>query len=208
MSVRKGALGQNSLHRSLGTPQWRGQAPHRGGGILPNEAAPAWSARSYRENDKSSVQRARYMTLETIAPLRDDPRRDRRSISILATVAPRRSCGSCRRVRRSRHVSAVCRDCRAATCAAPPNSPAAAAQQPQDPVHTRLPERPHLPLSLDREGSPPLVRFFLRFHHLLKWRGMRSRLGCAASPKRCHAASMVGATPIRPVRGMGTQWRQ
>jgi hypothetical protein len=30
MSFPKGASGRNSLHRSLGTPQWREQAPHRG----------------------------------------------------------------------------------------------------------------------------------------------------------------------------------
>ena len=40
------------------------------------------------------------------------------------------------------------------------------------------------------------------------WRGIRPRLGCAASPQRGHAASVGDATPLLPVRGMGTQWRQ
>jgi hypothetical protein len=53
--------------------------PHaeNGGGlgrIFPNEAAITRLAGDIlrEQNDESSVQRARYMTLETIAPLRDD----------------------------------------------------------------------------------------------------------------------------------------
>ena len=44
-------------------------------GIFPNEAAIVWlvGAILLEQNDEWAVQRARYMTLETIAPLSDDP---------------------------------------------------------------------------------------------------------------------------------------
>ena len=46
-------------------------------GIFPNEAAVTRliGALLLEQNDEWAVQRARYMTLETIAPLSDDPRR-------------------------------------------------------------------------------------------------------------------------------------
>ena len=60
----------------------------------------------------------------------------------------------------------------------------------------------------DREDFFTLYAFSYDSITYLEWRNMRPRLGCAASLKRRHAASVVGARPIRPVRGMGTQWRQ
>ena len=44
-------------------------------GIFPNEEAITRlvGAILLEQNDERAVQRARYMTLETIAPLRDDP---------------------------------------------------------------------------------------------------------------------------------------
>jgi transposase-like protein len=44
-------------------------------GIFPNEDAvvPLVSAILLKQNDEGAVQRARYMTPETIAPLSDDP---------------------------------------------------------------------------------------------------------------------------------------
>jgi len=44
-------------------------------GIFPNEAAVTRliGALFLEQNDESAVQRSRYMTLETIAPLSDDP---------------------------------------------------------------------------------------------------------------------------------------
>jgi len=53
--------------RSSGVPMWVG--------IFPNEAAIVRlvGAILIEQNDEWAVQRARYMTLETIAPLSDDP---------------------------------------------------------------------------------------------------------------------------------------
>jgi hypothetical protein len=44
-------------------------------GIFPNEAAITRlvGAILFEQNDEWAVQRSRYMTLETMAPLRDDP---------------------------------------------------------------------------------------------------------------------------------------
>ena len=54
------------MARSSAAPRWVG--------ILPKEAASTRlvAAILLEQNDESSVQRTRYMTLETIAPLRDD----------------------------------------------------------------------------------------------------------------------------------------
>jgi transposase-like protein len=53
-------------------------------GIFPNEAAimRLVGALLLEQNDEWAVQRARYMTLETIAPLSDDP-----AVSLPAVVA-------------------------------------------------------------------------------------------------------------------------
>lgn len=53
-------------------------------GIFPNEAAITRlvGAILLEQNDEWAVQRARYMTLETIAPISDDP-----SISLPATAS-------------------------------------------------------------------------------------------------------------------------
>jgi hypothetical protein len=52
-----------------------GQAAHRGRRHLPHEAAitRVVGAILLEQNDEWAVQRARYMTLETIAPIADDP---------------------------------------------------------------------------------------------------------------------------------------
>ena len=70
----QGAPRQDPLDQSLGASQRRDQAPHRGGRHLPNAAAITRlvGAILLEQNDQWAVQRARYMTLETIAPLRDD----------------------------------------------------------------------------------------------------------------------------------------
>jgi hypothetical protein len=57
---------------------WRDQAAHRRGWhlpIFPNEDAITRlvGAILLEQNDEWAVQRVRYMTLETIAPLSDDP---------------------------------------------------------------------------------------------------------------------------------------
>ena len=56
-------------------PQRRDQAPHRGRRHLPQRDAIVRlvGAILLEQNDEWAVQRARYMTLETIAPLSDDP---------------------------------------------------------------------------------------------------------------------------------------
>jgi hypothetical protein len=55
--------------------QRRDQAAHRGGRHLPNEAAITRlvGAILLEQNDEWAIQRSRYVTLESVAPVRDDP---------------------------------------------------------------------------------------------------------------------------------------
>ena len=52
-------------------------------GILPNDAAITRliGALLFEQNDEWAVQRARYMTLESMAPLSDDPRISQRVVA-------------------------------------------------------------------------------------------------------------------------------
>lgn len=65
------------------TPQRRTQTPNRRRWHLPHEGAiiRLVGAILMEQNDEWAVQRARYMTLETIAPISDNP------IVILSAVA-------------------------------------------------------------------------------------------------------------------------
>jgi hypothetical protein len=62
------------MDQFAGTAQRRGQTPHRCCRHLPNEEAiyRLVGAILLEQNDEWSVQRARYMTLETIATLSGD----------------------------------------------------------------------------------------------------------------------------------------
>ena len=67
----EGSSAKNPLHQSVGTPQQRDQAPHRCRRHLPQrrcDHAPHRRAAA-QQNDEWAVQRGRYMSLETIAPL-------------------------------------------------------------------------------------------------------------------------------------------
>jgi hypothetical protein len=83
---------QTALDQTHRAPQRQDQAADRGG-IFPNENAIVRliGAILLEQNDERAVQRARYMTLETIAPLSDDP-----TVSLPAMPA------SCRRTRVTR----------------------------------------------------------------------------------------------------------
>ena len=69
------APGDFALGRGGLAAQRRDQAADRGGRIFPNEDAIVRfiGAILLEQNDEWAVQSARYMTLETIAPLSDDP---------------------------------------------------------------------------------------------------------------------------------------
>src|SRR3954464_3415081 len=73
--VPRPASGEAALDEPAGAPQRRDQAPDGGRGIFPNEAAITRlvGAILLEQNDEWSVQRARYMTLETMTGLSDDP---------------------------------------------------------------------------------------------------------------------------------------
>jgi hypothetical protein len=65
------ASGQAALHQSDRTPRRRDQAAHRGRRHLPRRDRPSGVSSEHillEQNDEWAVQRARYMTLETIAP--------------------------------------------------------------------------------------------------------------------------------------------
>jgi hypothetical protein len=66
---------ETPLHQSARTPQRRDQAPHRGRWHLPNEPAITRlvGAILLEQNEEYAVQRARYITLESIAPVGNDP---------------------------------------------------------------------------------------------------------------------------------------
>jgi putative transposase len=66
---------QAALDQSARASQRRDQAAHRSGRHFPNEDAIVRlvGAILLEQNDEWAVQCARYMTLETIAPMRDDP---------------------------------------------------------------------------------------------------------------------------------------
>ena len=74
---------KDALNQPARTAQRGGLATHRRRGIFPNEDAiiRLVGAILLEQNDEWAVQRARYMTLETIAPLSDN------SIVSLAAVA-------------------------------------------------------------------------------------------------------------------------
>jgi putative transposase len=63
------------FHQPAQTPQRRDQAPHRGCRHLSQRDRhhPLVGAILLEQNDEWAVQRARYMTLETIAPVSDNP---------------------------------------------------------------------------------------------------------------------------------------
>ena len=69
------ALVEDPLNQWPRTAQWRGQTPHRGRRIFPNDDALVRlvGAILLEQNDEWAVQRARYMTLETRAVVSDDP---------------------------------------------------------------------------------------------------------------------------------------
>ncbi len=69
------STGKAPLDQSARTPQRRDQAQDEVVGIFPNEAAITRlvGALLLEQNDEWAVQRARYMTLETIAPMSDTP---------------------------------------------------------------------------------------------------------------------------------------
>jgi putative transposase len=73
-------------------------------GIFPNEAAIVrlTDAIPLKQNDEWVVQRAHYMTMDTIALLRDDP------LVSLAAVAPDQPGARCRRTRRPGHDHQMC----------------------------------------------------------------------------------------------------
>jgi hypothetical protein len=73
-------------------------------GIFPNEAAIVRLADAIplEQNDELAVQRAHYITLDTIAPLRDDP------LVSLPAVAPDQPGARCGRTRRPGHDHQMC----------------------------------------------------------------------------------------------------
>ena len=72
--VPAAASDQAALHQPDRTPQRRDQAAHRGSRHLSQRGCHRRTHRSDpARTGSSAVQRARYMTLETIAPLSDDP---------------------------------------------------------------------------------------------------------------------------------------
>ena len=66
---------QAALDQPARAPQRRDQAANRGGRHLPNEAAITRLVGTilHEQNDEWAVQRSRYMTLESVAPMSDDP---------------------------------------------------------------------------------------------------------------------------------------
>ena len=71
----EGAPGQAALHEPDRAPQRRDQAAHRRRRHLPNDDAIVRlvGALLLEQNDEWAVQRARYMTLESVGQLSDDP---------------------------------------------------------------------------------------------------------------------------------------
>lgn len=71
----QGPLEQAPFHQPAGAAEWREQSQDHVVGILPEEAAilRLVGALLLEQNDEWAVQRCRYMTLESVAAIGDDP---------------------------------------------------------------------------------------------------------------------------------------